>query len=306
MTKHLPQKTPATTALLRMAGGAALMLAMFVIAPAAQAQWAVVDAQANGTLSSIQGDTSNIATNTENTASNTDKLNQVIGQAGDDYKKNTVNGRLDAINQKMAIGAYDENKPGPRVKDPDQKLPAPGGTALNDGASCKTVAEPQQATCKEIVSLQNAQYQYMLTMYDNTNTRDKMLRALLEERKNISSTDPSQYGKLQDNTNKLTALYNLIALDQQQMQTVNYAYEANIAYLRAKQTVSANAAATGKDPTKADSAGGISIPGIGNVGIGDVIGALATGAALKLALNGVQTSKPDGMKTLHIGESNGF
>jgi hypothetical protein len=306
MTKHLPQKTPAPPALRRLARGAALMLAMFIAAPTAHAQWAVVDTQANGTLGSIQGDTSNIATNTDKTATNTDNLNQVIGKAGDTYKKDTVNGRLDAINQKLVIGTYDENKPGPRVADPAEKLPKPGGTALNDGTNCKTVADPQQATCKQIVALQNAQYQYMLTMYENTNTRDTMLRKLLDERKDIKSDDPSQYGKLEDNTNKLTALYNLIALDQQQMQTVNYAYEANIAYLRAKQTVSANAAASGKDPTKSDGIGGISIPGVGNVGIGDLIGNLSTGFVLQGALEGVKSDTPSGMKTLHIGNSNGF
>lgn len=306
MTKHLPQLTRATTALRRLAGSAVLLLALLAAAPAAHAQWQVNDAEANGHLSNIDTNSKDTSTNTKNTATNTDNLNKVIGKSGDDYQQTTVNGRLDAINQKLYIGTYDEAKPGARVKDPDQALPKPGGTALNDGSNCNTVAQPQQAVCKQIVAIENAQYQYMLTMYENTNTRDAMLRKLMDERKAITADDKNQFGKLEDNTNKLTALYNLIALDQQQMQTVNYAYEANIRYLRAKQTLSANAAASGKDPTQGGDSGGISIPGIGNVSIGQVIGALTTGAALKVALEGVQTDKPSGMKTLAIGDSNGF
>ena len=174
---------------------------------------------------------------------------------------------------------------------------------LDDGTRCKAIAEKQQDTCKEIVALENAQYQYMLTMYKNTATRDSMLRELLKERSEITASDANQFGKLEDNTNKLTALYNLIALDQQQMQTVNYAYEANLRYLRSKQTIAANAASTGKDPSKWDS---ISLPGLGDVNVGSAISGLATGAALKISLEGAQTTRPAGMQTLSIGESNGF
>lgn len=288
----------------RLFSGAALVLALLVAAPSAHAQWAVNDAEANQHLDQIQSNTKDTVDNTKDTVTQTTNLNDVLGKTSDTYTSSTVNGRLDSINKKFLIGTYDDKKPGARVKNPDQALPASGSTPLDDGSSCNTVAQPQQATCKQIVALENAQYQYMLLMYENTATRDTTLRDLLTERQNISSGDISQYGKLEDNTNKLTALYNLIALDHQQMEAVNYAYDANIRYLKAKQTLAANSAASGKDPSSTP--GGIDIPGIGNVQIGQLISGFVTGAALNVALNGVATKTPDGMKTLKIGESNGY
>ncbi|SFW62916.1 hypothetical protein [Luteibacter sp. UNCMF366Tsu5.1] len=277
----------------RLLGAAAFALALSLAAPAAHAQWAVNDANANATLKQIE-------THTNDTVTQTTDINSVLGKTLGDGS--TVNGNINAINEKLKIGTYDEKQPGARVKDPTQTLPE-DTTKLDDGTRCKAVAQPQQATCQQIVDIENAQYQYMLTMYKNTATRDAMLRELLKERAAIQASDANQFGKLEDNTNKLTALYNLIALDQQQMQTVNYAYEANLRFLRAKQTIAANAASTGKQPSDW---GSISLPGIGDVNIGSAISGLATGAALKASLDGVQSAKPSGMQTLSIGDSNGF
>lgn len=304
-SSHLPNRS--TPALRRIFGGAALVLGLLIAAPSAHAQWAVNDAEANQHLDQIETHTNDTATNTKDTVTQTTNVNKVLGTTSDTYTSTTVNGRLDSINKKFLIGTYDDQKPGVRVANPTQALPSSGGPPLDDGSSCNTVAQPQQATCKQIVDLENAQYKYMLLMYENTATRDTTLRDLLTERKNITDGDQgdiSQFGKLEDNTNKLTALYNLIALDHQQMEAVNYAYEANIRYLRAKQTLAANSASSGKDPTKTP--GGIDIPGIGNVQIGQVISGFVTGAALTVALDGVATATPDGMKTLKIGQSNGF
>lgn len=267
--------------------GAASLLLLFAIAPAAHAQWEVNDADANATLRQIRGDTQSA-----NTALGTPQ----------DGGGHSMNNNLDAINRKLVIGTYDASQPGPRVKDPAQALPA-DSTVLDDGAKCSQVASPQQETCQKIVQIENAQYQYMLTMYANSKVRDDMLRTLLKEREQISASDPNQYGRLENNTNKLTALYNLIALDQQQMQSVNYAYDANLRYLRAVQTLAANAASTGKSPS---SLGSITLPGIGGVDIGSALSGLITGAALKGALSIAATSKPAGMKTLSIGDSNGW
>jgi len=289
-----------TSPLRRLFGSAAFLLAIGSVVPTAHAQWAVNDAQANGTLQQIQANTKLTSEKASDIDQQTVNMNQVLGTTTGDGS--TINGNINAINEKLKIGTYDEKQPGARVKNPEKALPA-DTTKLDDGTRCKAVAQPQQATCQNIVDLENAQYQYMLTMYKNTETRDAMLRELLKERAAIQANDPNQFGKLEDNTNKLTALYNLIALDQQQMQTVNYAYEANLRYLRAQQTMAANAANTGKKPSEW---GSISLPGIGDVDIGNAISGLATGATLKASLDGVQSSKPDGMQTLSIGKSNGF
>ncbi|QWT22449.1 hypothetical protein KPL74_10730 [Bacillus sp. NP157] len=267
---------------------AAALVASCLFAPGAHAQWAVRDDDANTKLQQIEQHTNDLKTATGDT------------QAGGGK---TVNGNLDAIHNIMKIGTYNKDWPGARVKDPEQKLPA-DSTKLDDGANCNTVNQNQQTLCKQIVDIENAQYQYMLTMYANTEERNKILTALLDERKNITADDVNQYGKLEDNTNKLTALYNLMQLDQQQMQSVNYAYEANLRYLRAKQAMAANTANTGSDPTSSGSS--ISLPGIGNISVGQVISGLITGAALQLALDGVATTPPSDMKKLSISKSNGY
>lgn len=300
MATHPNFRNRARTAIHRLLGGTTFLLVLGLAAPSAHAQWAVVDAEANETLSTIQTNTSNTATNTKDTVTQTKDINQVLGTTGDGNNK-TINANLNAINQKLFIGTYSSTQPGPRVKDPAKALPA-DTTKLDDGKHCDLVAKPQQETCKAIVDLQNAQYQYMLTMYQNTKTRDDMLRELLKERESITADDEKQFGKLEDNTNKLTALYNLIALDQQQMQTVNYAYEANLKYLRSQQTQAAQSASTGKQPSD----WGIDLPIIGDVDIGQAISGLATGAALKIALDGAQSKTPDGMQKLQISESTSY
>jgi hypothetical protein len=294
------EKYRQTSSLRRFLGAAALLLALGSVAPVAHAQWAVNDATANSTLERIQTNTNKTAEKTTDIDKQTTDMNTVLGKTVGDGS--TINGNINAINEKLKIGTVKESQPGARVLDPVKVLPA-DSTVLDDGTRCKAVAQPQRDTCQQIVDLENAQYRYMLTMYKNTATRDSMLRELLKERSEITAQDANQFGKLEDNTNKLTALYNLIALDQQQMQTVNYAYEANLRFLRSQQTIAANAASTGKNPSKWDS---ISLPGIGDVNIGSAISGLATGAALKASLDGVQSDKPEGMQTLNIGKSNGF
>jgi hypothetical protein len=284
----------------RFLGAMAVLVTLASTAPAAHAQWAVNDAEANGTLKQIEQHTDKTVQNTKDIYDQTKDMNTVLGKTVGDGS--TINGNINAINEKLKIGTVKDSQPGARVSNPVKELPA-DSTVLDDGTRCKAVAQPQQATCQQIVDLENAQYRYMLTMYKNTETRDTMLRDLLKERSEITPQDPNQFGKLEDNTNKLTALYNLIALDQQQMQTVNYAYEANLRFLRSQQTMAANAANTGKKPSDW---GSISLPGIGNVDIGSAISGLATGAVLKESLDGVQSDKPAGMQTLSIGKSNGF
>ncbi|TCV97224.1 hypothetical protein EC912_101219 [Luteibacter rhizovicinus] len=297
MTKLSNTRTATHTPMRRLFGAIATLLLLCAATPAAHAQWEVTDQTTHDTLGEIKSDTSHISTRT-------DDLNNVLGTTANGGNQ-TMNANLDSINKKLIIGDnYSADQPGVRMGDPTQALPTPTSTAkLDDGVHCQSVAQPQQATCQKIVDIENAQYQYMLTVYATSKTRDDMLRALLKEREQINSGDPNQYGKLENNTNKLTALYNLIALDQQQMQAVNYAYEANLRYLRATQTLAANAAATGKTTS---SLGSINIPGIGGVDIGSAISGLTTGAALATALKGVQSSTPSGMKTLGIGDSNGW
>lgn len=250
----------------------ALLLGCFV--QTAQAQWQVTDKQVTTNTENTATNTKNTAKNTENTAKNTDQIQKDLKE---DYK----------------LG--DNSSPGERVKNPGQYPLAQSATLQQDLAACKTLPKEQLAGCEEIAKTEDAQSQYMKTMYENTNTRDQRLRAILKERDGLNGT--SNLGKLEDNTNKLVALYDLMAIDRQQMESVNYAYETRLRYLRANQTKLANAAATGEKP------GSSSIFG---VDLGQIATAVTTGAALKTALDLVKKDKPDGMRTLSIEKSNGY
>ena len=281
---------------------AALLLAC-VIAPVAHAQdaWSVNDSQANDKLSDIKE-------NTKNTNNDTTDMKKALGdsQSGGG---NTLNANLDAINKKMVIGNKTNGqpftRPGDRVDDPEQPLPASGSTAatLDDGSNCTQLPSAQQPNCKQIVAIENAQYKYMLLMYETNAKRNAILTSLLDERAKIDENDANQYGKLEDNTNKLTALYNLIALDQQQMATVNYAYTANLTYLRTAQAQLSRSANTGKPKASWTQ---VNLPGVGSIDLSSQISSLISGVALTGALKGVQSSKPDGIQTLTIGQSNGW
>lgn len=264
--------------LLRLFSLAALLLAGGLVAPSAHAQWAVHDDAV-------------------------DTLNTTVGDKTDG---NTVNANLNAIRKKLMIGDYTENRPGPRVKDPTSVLPADSTLLIPaDDQRCAIVAGPQQVNCKKIVEIQNAQYQYMLTMYANSNTRNEMLKAIIADRKNIKPDDANALGKLEENTNQLTALYNLIALDQAQMQSVNYAYEANLRFLREEQARLARAANSGKTADK-PSPFDFQLPGGIDIDIGKALPTIAAGAALKIALKDAQSPKPSGIRTLAITDSDGW
>jgi len=241
-----------------------------VLVPAARAQWKVQDTEAI----------------------------KVLGTQSD----GTISRNTKDMRDRLTLGTYDQNKPGARMGDPAVALDKPNaGTQLDDGSSCSGLNDKQQPICQQIIKIENAQYQYMLTVYDTSNVRDGVLRKLLEERQGL---DENSYGKLEDNTNKLTALYNLIALDRQQMDAVNYAYQANITYLNKKMALLAKAAQTGKTQDSSGT-GGSSLPGVGStIDIGSLVSGVVTGAVLKEALNGVQSSRPSGMQTLAIEKEN--
>lgn len=214
----------------------------------AHAQWQVTDTVKND-------NTGQTATNTKNT--------------------------YDQLKQSMTIGG--KESPGDRIADPQKYPLTQSSTVAQDKQYCSQLAQSQQTNCNEIVDTEDAQSQYMKLMYETTAKRNERLQKIMDERSGIKATE---LGKLEDNTNKLVALYTLMAIDRQQMESVNFAYETRIRYLRDQMTKSADSAATGG----------------GSLDIGSVLTGLTTGAALKAALSSVQSSKPSGMRTLSVGD----
>lgn len=219
---------------------------------------------------------------------------KVLGAQSDGtISKNTKDTR-----DRLTINTFDAKALGNRMGDPTVALAKPSATAqLDDGASCKNLNDKQQPVCQQIIKLENAQYQYMLTVYDTSNTRNEVLKQLLADRQKLNEND---FGRMEDNTNRLTALYNLIALDRQQMDSVNYAYHANIVYLNKRLALMAKSAQKGQDQEKGG-LGTITVPGVGStIDLGALAGGVVTGAVLQEALDGVQSNEPAGFKTLAI------
>ena len=317
MTAIPPSSRKSNTLVRRVALLAAAFMLGSVVAPSAHAQWHVVDDDANAKLKDIES-------HTNDTEKHTNDINKAIGTT-DNGGGQTVNANLDAINKRLLLGDYVKERPGDRVKDPEQALPkqTDANATLVQESSCDGKPDLQKTNCVQIARIRNAQYKYMLTMYENTKTRDDTLRKILEDRGKIAKDDVNALGRLEENTNQLTALYNLIALDQQQMQTVNYAYDANIKYLEGMQAALSKGANSGKGAPGGSGTGGsggtggagssgglgdigIPLPGGGQINIGDLANTFVTGQALKLALKESGYSKPDGYKTLSIVKSSGW
>lgn len=209
-------------------------------------------------------------------------------------KLKDIKSKLNDMYNQQKIGGY--VKLGDIVPDPDQKLVKQ--PADQDLKQCDSRPQGQQATCQEIIKTQNAQMAYMYTMFDYAKKRDQQLRDIQNERSKIGATE---VGKLEDNTNKLLALNTQLAIDQQQLQSVMYAYETRLRYLRNQQTRMTEAAASGNPP---DKTGGL----FGNLdpSVAQALTSLTTGLVLKGSLMAIKTPKPDDMRRLHVGDSNGY
>lgn len=253
------RRTPEPNAFVRriapLATATSILLA--TLATPAHAQWQVVDNDANRTLKDIHQDLSNTIHKDLST---------------------TLHQDLQKI---YTLGGYKQL--GDRAVDPDQQLAEQ--TLEKDIGQCKNVADGQQQICEEIVKTWNAQMNYMVAMYKlAAQTRNDQLKQIQDERSRLQSTD---YGKLEDNTNKLIALQTQLQIDQQQTQTVMYAYETRLAYLRDLQSRTTDAILTNKDVD-------------GGNPIKDLIGGAISAGVLKVALDAAQSPEPSGYRTLDM------
>lgn len=256
---------------------ALLILSFAWFVPSANAQWSVVDREANGTLGEAKKKLDDIDRNLEST-------NEQLGSRAEGGGA-SINKNLDSLNKRLELGAPNAAaSPGLRVEDPKQPWVM---LSLDLGAEqCDQIAASQQAFCTELVRTRNAHYMYMKVMFDNSATRNQRLKDLVDARLSFQATD---FGRLQDNTNQMIALQTLIALDQQQMESVNHAYRSRIDYLNRQITNEAHAATSGKSVNS----------GLDGM-IGSIVSGIAGGAALKAALNLSRHASEPGQRTLSI------
>jgi hypothetical protein len=257
---------------------AALVLALLggLVASAAHAQDEV--AVSDQTVRSNTGDIKN---NTKDIKNNTSNISNQIGGSTNSGGSDTVNGHLkniDTVDNGNAPASSSSAVAAPKVALVDEPTP--------DTSQCDSVATKQQPNCVEILKTQNSQYQYMKAMYDIATSREKDLKSLISARQRLQSED---FGKLEDNTNKMIAMRAQMDIDRQQMEAANNAYTLRLNYLQAKQTQLAQSANSGG--------------GSNNI-ITNTVSQIVSGAVLKGALSLQQTN--NGAQTLGIEDSNGF
>ena len=192
----------------------------------------------------------------------------------------TANSKLSEMYTQQSLGT--SKKSGEAVADPEQKI-AKGDITLASGTErCSKANENQRATCEEIVRVENSQYLYMVKMFEITAKRKERLEELETERSGLNAA--TDYGKMQDNTNQLTALYTRMSLDRAQMESATFAYETRLRYLRQFQA----------EETKARMSGPKAGQGIPFFGDPASMGTqLITGAALKGGLELVKSPEPE-------------
>lgn len=198
------------------------LLGLLVVSGQASAEWLVRDNQANKTLQSIDNrlKTSN------------DHLKQ-----SEEYLR-----RLQRIGN--AVTSYDETAKIPAERKLTQVAADYGIERCSKYAS-NPVAKDQLANCQEIVRTENAQYNYMVVMYDITDQRQTAFKTLVDQRKSIREDGKNGgHGLLQDNTNKLVALQTAMQIDQQRTLAAMNAFETRVRALNQRQaTLTAEALA---------------------------------------------------------------
>lgn len=273
--------------------------ACLLISGAASADWRVYDSRVEGKVDEV----SNRIGNTSVGGSGGSSGGTVTGnqkQMFDQYTLGTYQSSGNAVehprwptsNGTPGAGGADSSSPFKleNFKDMVGGPAGAGNTAMalqSNLGKCGAYRDQQKAICEEIVKTENAQFIYMVKFHEMAAERLERLDAIEQEREQLGE-DPKNYGKLQDNTNKLLALNTRMSLDTVQMESAMNAYEARLAYLRALQAQKTTEALAGK------STGGDSPFG----DIGDIAGALIDGATLKAALNGLQSDTPEGFRDM--------
>jgi hypothetical protein len=238
----------------------ALLVMGLGAASSVQAQWRVIDRDANSKLQDMNG---RIGTTSATGNGN-----------------GTVNGNLRELYQQQVFESFNgNNEDSKAAPEPEEKLqhaqPTQSGVNMNADNRCKQaasgIAQQQYQLCREIVNTELAKYNYSLKMYEVTTQRQRYLDELKRQRGSIQS---HEVGKLQDNTNRILLLMSQMEIDRQQQQTYMDAYVARIGFLQEASKTLAQQALEGKG----DSGGG----GLGGA-IGGAVGIATLKAALELA-----------------------
>lgn len=188
----------------------------------------------------------------------------LMEQIRDNYIGNTdgtVTGHLNDINDRLVIGGDEFAAGGDRAdqalepQQEDDKLPADKArpTAAADVdlskrcpasglASLTGVAKEQNTVCVEMYRTEIAKYRFSLEMYELAQARNQKLQEIIEERNALTEND---FGKMEENTNKLVALTAQMDNDRDRYSAYMNAYDARSTHLQKASDVLSRAAISG-------------------------------------------------------------
>lgn len=187
-----------------------------------------------------------------------------------------VNTKLGDIYSSHQIGSHKDS--GEMVEDPELKIEKGTITLTSGTERCKSANQEQKTTCEDIAKTENSQYLYMVKMFEITTKRKEKLEEIENERSGLSGE--KDFGKLQNNTNKLLALNARMSLDRAQMESAMHAYETRLRYLRQFQSQQTKDRLTGNKTGD----GGSPFGDIGSIG-----STLVAGAVMKTTLEGLKS-----------------
>ncbi|MEA5251490.1 hypothetical protein, partial [Xanthomonas fragariae] len=212
-----------------------------------------------------------------------------------------LNEKADAIRKNQAINHGDgEQSSGEEVAKPKEKLgriPDDQGVAACAATTTGTpVSGSQKESCELVQRTLNAQYNYVVAMYEITNERLKRLRKIEKNRQEIGGQN---IGLLESNTNQLLALKAMMEIDRQQMESAMFAYDKRVAYLTGQQTAAAKAAMAGKEAPNTNNRP-FWIPTWVPDNLLNLGQTIVAGVAMEVAFKAIKSKKPDGMRELAI------
>ncbi|WP_108796702.1 hypothetical protein, partial [Xanthomonas fragariae] len=160
----------------------------------------------------------------------------------------------------------------------------------------KALCGSQKESCELVQRMLNAQYNYVVAMYEITNERLKRLRKIEKNRQEIGGQN---IGLLESNTNQLLALKAMMEIDRQQMESAMFAYDKRVAYLTGQQTAAAKAAMAGKEAPNTNNRP-FWIPTWVPDNLLNLGQTIVAGVAMEVAFKAIKSKKPDGMRELAI------
>jgi hypothetical protein len=167
---------------------------------------------------------------------------------------NDINDRLVLEGSEFSAGGDNDDKPLEPLE-ADDKLPADKAkpTAAIDvdlskrcpssGLTSLTgVAKEQSTVCEEMYKTEIAKYRFSLEMYELAQKRNQKLQEIIQERNALTEKD---FGKMEENTNKLVALTAQMDNDRDRYTAYMNAYDARILHLQKSSDLLSRAAISG-------------------------------------------------------------